>query len=150
MVAGEGREGARWFAGQIGDDAGDRLGRTARALVLGDREQAVDQPRWLAGSRETRARLVNGFVDETQWPADRGIRMRRRAKCGELHDMSNPSVARCRNRMSLQLGRVCNVAGQQKQFRATREDGAQSLWLREISIDPGGAGQRLSPAGIAD
>src|SRR5256885_7714019 len=196
MVAGEGREGARWFAGQIGDNAGDRLGRTARALVRGDREQAVDQPRWLAGSRETCARLVNGFVDETQWPANRlakdvrrlpvrkcltprdevllpgmpwlgqcdggdrgdvtgvdernppiagrriddtvvddvvslaeevlhemvrpehrprqsgplqllldlmmhpadhGIRMLRRAKCGELHAMSNPGLARCRN-----------------------------------------------------
>src|SRR2546427_2216818 len=71
MVAGEGREGARWFAGQIGDNAGDRLGRTARALVRGDREQAVDQPRWLAGSRETCARLVNGFVDEAQWLANR-------------------------------------------------------------------------------
>src|SRR5882724_12511042 len=71
MVAGERRERARGFAGQIGDDAGDRLGRTARALVRGDREQAVDQPRWLAGSRETCARLVNGFVDETQWPANR-------------------------------------------------------------------------------
>src|SRR5438128_11044328 len=71
MVAGERREGARWFAGQIGDNAGDRLGRTARALVRGDREQAVDQPRWLAGSRETCARLVNGFVDETEWPAKR-------------------------------------------------------------------------------
>src|SRR5437870_13808626 len=71
MVAGEGREGARWFAGQIGDNAGDRLRRTARALVDRDREQAVNQPRWLAGSRETCARLVNGFVDETQWPANR-------------------------------------------------------------------------------
>src|SRR5438477_3730627 len=196
MVAGERREAARWFAGQIGDDAGDRLRRTARALVRGDREQAVDQPRWLTGSRETRARLVNGFVDEAQWPANRlgkdlrclpvrecltprddvllpgvpwlgqcdsgdrgdvarvdernlaiagrriddtvvddvvsltqevlhemvrpehgprqsgllqllldlmmhpadpGIRMRRRAKCGELHDVSNSGVARCRN-----------------------------------------------------
>src|SRR5437660_4513523 len=71
MVAGERRERARGFAGQIGDDAGDRLGRTARALVRGDREQAVDQPRWLAGSRETCARLVNGVVDETQSPAHR-------------------------------------------------------------------------------
>src|SRR5207245_8275802 len=71
MGAGERRDRARGFAGQIRDDAGDRLGRPARALVRGDREQAVDQPRWLAGSRETRARLVNGFVDETQWPANR-------------------------------------------------------------------------------
>src|SRR5438105_11878758 len=71
MVAGERREGARWFAGQIGDNAGERLGRTARALVRGDREQAVDQPRWLAGSRETCARLVNGLVDEAQWLANR-------------------------------------------------------------------------------
>jgi len=71
MVAGERREGTRWFAGQIGDNAGDGLGRTARALVRGDREQAVDQPRWLAGPRETCARLVNGFVDEAQWPANR-------------------------------------------------------------------------------
>jgi len=55
----------------IGDDARDRLGRTTRALVCGDREQAVDQPRWLPGSRETCARFVNGFVDETQWPANR-------------------------------------------------------------------------------
>src|SRR2546428_8845545 len=75
MVAGEGREGARWFAGQIGDNACDRLGRTARALVRGDRRQAGDQPRWLAGSRETCARLVNGFVDETQWPANRLAQM---------------------------------------------------------------------------
>src|SRR5438445_11852825 len=71
MVTGERRERARGVAGQIGDDAGDRLGRTARALVRRDREQAVDQPRWLAGSRETCARLVNGFVDEAQWPANR-------------------------------------------------------------------------------
>src|SRR5882762_6238624 len=71
MVAGERREGARWFAGQIGDNAGDRLRRAARALVRRDREQAVDQPRWLAGSRQTRARLVEGLVDEAQWPANR-------------------------------------------------------------------------------
>src|SRR2546429_4986701 len=71
MVAGERRERARGFAGQIRDDAGDRLGRTARALVRRDREQAFGQPRWLAGSRQTCARLVNGFVDEAQWPANR-------------------------------------------------------------------------------
>src|SRR5438309_1742144 len=71
MVTGERRERARWFAGQIGDNAGDRLRRATRALVRGDREQAVDQPCWLAGSRETCARLVNGFVDEAQWLANR-------------------------------------------------------------------------------
>src|SRR6267143_4097573 len=71
MVAGERREGARWFAGQIGDNAGDRLGRTARALVRRDREQAVDQPRWLPGSRQTCARFVKGLVDEAQWLANR-------------------------------------------------------------------------------
>src|SRR5882724_11575765 len=78
MVTGERREGARWFAGQIGDNAGDRLGLTTRALVRGDREQAVNQPRWLAGSRQTCARLVNGFVDEAQWPANRLVKDVRR------------------------------------------------------------------------
>src|SRR6266446_7800822 len=71
MVAGERRERARGFAGQIRDDAGDRLGRTARALVRGDREQAVYQPRWLPGSRQTRARFVKSLVDEAQWLANR-------------------------------------------------------------------------------
>src|SRR5258708_30675640 len=71
MVAGERRERARGFAGQIRDDAGDRLGRTARALVRRDREQAVDQPRWLPGSRQACARFVKGLVDEAQWLANR-------------------------------------------------------------------------------
>src|SRR5258708_38711175 len=70
MVAGERRERARGFAGQIRDDAGDRLGRTARALVRRDREQAVDPPRWLPGSRQTCARFVKGLVDEAQWLAN--------------------------------------------------------------------------------
>jgi hypothetical protein len=74
--------------------------------------------------RPRHAGFLQLFFDLMMHSADRGIRMRRRAKCGELHDVSNPGVARCRNRMSLQLGRVCNVAGQQKQFRATREYGA--------------------------
>src|SRR6267143_2745813 len=71
MVADERREGARWFARQIGNNAGDRLRRTARALVRRDREQAVDKPRWLPGSRQTCARFVKGLVDEAQWLANR-------------------------------------------------------------------------------
>src|SRR5712691_13050966 len=71
MVAGERRERARGFARQIRDDAGDRLRRTARALVRRDREQAVNQPRWLAGSRQTCARFVKGLVDEAPWLANR-------------------------------------------------------------------------------
>ena len=52
--------------------------------------------------------------------------------------------------VSLQLGSVCNVADQQKQFRATREHGIERLWLREISLDPGDARQSLCSAGIVD
>src|SRR5436309_1184971 len=71
VIAGELRKGARWLAGQICHNAGDRLGRAARALVCRDCEQAVDQPHRLAGIRETCARLVERLVNETQWPANR-------------------------------------------------------------------------------
>src|SRR6478672_10809442 len=71
VIAGELRKGARWLTGQISDNAGDRLGRAARALVCRDCEQAVDQPRCLAGLRETCSRLVERLVNETQWPAER-------------------------------------------------------------------------------
>jgi hypothetical protein len=72
------------------------------------------------------------------------------AKYGELHDMSNPRLARGRNRMSLQLGGVFAVAGQQKQLRATCEERTESLLLREVPTDAGDARQHRPPAGIPD